>query len=110
MEDVSGGMAACSFHWFGSKFVFLAELKCLQVIMNDSSNKLEDDCRTMLTQRAEMFSNSAALASVSDLYEQMVMSPAKRSFVVLILSVCGMVFIFGMVCGRVNRSQAMKNK
>lgn len=86
------------------------ELKCLQVILSDNSNHLEDECKTMLTQRMEMFSNSAALASVSELYEQMVMSPAKRSFVVLILSVVGMVFVFGMVCGRVNRSQAMKNK
>lgn len=91
-------------------FSIVAELKCLQVILNVNPTQLEDECRTMLTQRMEMFSNSAALASVSELYEQMVMSPAKRSFVVLILSVVGMVFIFGMICGRVNRSQAMKNK
>lgn len=80
------------------------------MILNEGNNKLEDECRTMLTQRMDMFRNSAALASVSELYEQMVLSPAKRSFAVLILSMAGLVFVFGMVCGRVNRSQAMKNK
>lgn len=80
------------------------------MVLNEGSNKLEDECRTMLKQRMEMFRNSAALASVSELYEQMVMSPAKRSFAVMILSIGGMVFVFGILCGRVNRSQAMKNK
>lgn len=110
MEDVSWS-DGCAKIFIPNRIRFsLPELKCLQVILSEGSNKLEEDCRTMLSQRMEMFSNSAALASVGELYDQMVMSPAKRSFVVLILSVVGMVFVFGMVCGRVNRSQAMKNK
>lgn len=90
-----------------------AELKCLQVILYDGSNKLEDDCKTMLRQRMEMFRNAAALApeNLSELYTQVLMSPAKRYFMVLMLSCVGLIFVFGIVCGRVGRrSAAMKNK
>lgn len=48
---------------FSEYFIFLTELKCLQVILNDEtkSKALEDDCREKLQQRIEMFNNAAAV-------------------------------------------------
>lgn len=46
------------------KINYCAELKCLQVILNDEtkSKALEDDCREKLQQRIEMFNNAAAVS------------------------------------------------
>lgn len=51
------------FNIFSEYFIFLTELKCLQVILNDEtkSKALEDDCREKLQQRIEMFNNAAAV-------------------------------------------------
>lgn len=88
------------------------QLKCLQVVLSDDEQKLEEDCRTMLTQRMEMFRNVAvAPENLAELYSQVSLSPAKRYFMVMMLTFVGSVFVFGIVCGRVGRrSAAMKNK
>uniref|UniRef100_U5EST3 Putative golgi apparatus protein cysteine-rich fibroblast growth factor receptor n=1 Tax=Corethrella appendiculata TaxID=1370023 RepID=U5EST3_9DIPT len=90
-------------------------LKCLEVILEDESKALEDDCKQKLLQRMEMFKNAAVVApqpeSLSDLYTQVVESPAKRYFLVVLCTFVGFVFIFGLFCGRVTRrTMAMKNK
>lgn len=46
-----------------------------------------------------------------ELYSQVVTSPAKRAFLLTLLTFVGIIFIFGIFCGRVTRrSQALKNK
>lgn len=97
------------------EFVLFSELKCLQVILNSGNNKMEDECRTMLGQRIDMFRNAgplvAAPENLADLYSQVIMSPSKRYFMILTGSFVAIVFVFGIVCGRVGRrTLELKNK
>lgn len=90
-------------------------LKCLQVILNDQSKALENDCKTKLTQRMKMYRDAAetiqAPQNLEELYSQVVISPARRYFLVVIFTFVGFIFIFGLFCGRVSRRTiASKNK
>lgn len=63
----------------------------------------------------EMFLNAAIVIpqaeSLSDLYSQVVTSPAKHYLMIVLLAFVTIVFIVGLCCGRVTqRSLAMKNK
>ncbi|XP_058449131.1 Golgi apparatus protein 1 isoform X1 [Malaya genurostris] len=90
-------------------------LKCLEVILQDESKALDDDCKTTLVKRMEMFRNAAVVIpqaeSFSQLYTQVIRSPSKHYFMLVLLSFVGFIFIFGLLCGRVTRRTiAMKNK
>ncbi|XP_055641505.1 Golgi apparatus protein 1 isoform X2 [Toxorhynchites rutilus septentrionalis] len=90
-------------------------LKCLEVILQDESKALDDDCKNTLLKRMEMFRNAAVVIpqaeSLSQLYTQVVDSPSKHYFLLVLLSFVGFIFIFGLLCGRVTRRTiAMKNK
>ncbi|XP_058822591.1 Golgi apparatus protein 1-like isoform X2 [Topomyia yanbarensis] len=90
-------------------------LKCLEVILQDESKALDDECKTTLVKRMEMFRNAAVVIpqaeSFSQLYTQVIRSPSKHYFMLVLLSFVGFIFIFGLLCGRVTRRTiAMKNK
>lgn len=42
--------------------LFFTELKCLQVILADESKALEEDCKSKLEKRIEMFRNAAPVS------------------------------------------------
>lgn len=95
------------------------KLKCLQIIFNDEtkSKALDDDCREKLQQRIEMFRNAEKVApqaeSLSDLYEQVVASPSRKYFMILLFTFVGFIFLVGLLFGRVfvpRRHIALKNK
>lgn len=51
------------------------------------------------------------LANFNELYSQVVASPAKHYFFMVVLMVLGLFFVFGMLCGQVSRRHALtKNK
>lgn len=43
--------------------IFVIELKCLQVVLADASQALEEDCKSKLEKRMEMFKNAAVVSS-----------------------------------------------
>ncbi|ETN58727.1 golgi family apparatus protein 1 [Anopheles darlingi] len=90
-------------------------LKCLEGILEGESKALEDDCKSKLLSRLEMFRNAAAFVpppeSIHQLYAQVVSSPSKHYFLLVLLSFVGFIFLFGLLCGRVtHRTMALKNK
>jgi hypothetical protein len=46
-------------------FSFVSVLKCLEIILEDESKALEDDCKQKLRQRIEMFKNAANVSLFS---------------------------------------------
>ncbi|XP_047987444.1 Golgi apparatus protein 1 [Leguminivora glycinivorella] len=80
-------------------------LKCLKIILNDDSRKLEDECKKELTNRLEMYKHvsAARLENLGDVINEMSSSPAKKYFLVIGISTVGLIFIFGLYCGRMTR-------
>lgn len=71
----------------------------------------------MLMNRRKLFAESLQLVqqiapeNLGELYAQMSTSPAKKYFLLVMLSCVGFIFIFGLFCGRVTRRTiALKNK
>lgn len=76
---------------------------------------LHPECRTKLQQRVEMFRNAEIVKkspqNIGELVVQVNRSPGRRYFMLVGLTIVGMVFIIGMFCGRVTRrTMIMKNK
>ncbi|XP_043249603.1 Golgi apparatus protein 1 [Colletes gigas] len=89
-------------------------IMCLQNVLEDSNKSLQPDCYKMLTTRIEMFKNAAKLIapnSIQELYTTMNRSPARRYFMLVALTMIGIIFISGLFCGRVTRrTMMMRNK
>ncbi|XP_035902218.1 Golgi apparatus protein 1 isoform X1 [Anopheles stephensi] len=90
-------------------------LKCLEGILQGESKALEDDCKNKLLTRLEMFQNAAAYVPPAEnfhqLYDQVVASPSKHYFLIVLCTFIGIIFIIGLLCGRVtHRTMALKNK
>lgn len=92
------------------------QLKCLQTILQDESKAMEEDCRNKLLKRMEMFRNAETILqyppeNIEQLVNQVVTSPQKKFFLLLLFSFVGMIFIMGMFMGRITkRAIAIKNK
>ncbi|VVC97266.1 unnamed protein product [Leptidea sinapis] len=89
-------------------------LKCLKIILNDSNRKLEVECEKELSSRLEMYRYVAAVNVVEnfgDVYNEISLSPSKKYFLVVFFSVIGLIFIFGLYCGRITkRAMYIKRK
>ncbi|XP_017787579.1 PREDICTED: LOW QUALITY PROTEIN: Golgi apparatus protein 1 [Habropoda laboriosa] len=89
-------------------------IMCLQNVLEDSNKSLQPDCFKMLNTRIEMFRNAAKLIlpnSIQELYTSVNRSPARRYFMIVALTLIGIIFITGLFCGRVTRrTMIMKNK
>lgn len=111
---------------------------CLQNVLEDNNKSLQPDCFKMLTKRIEMFRNAAKVInsiffnipiycilitylfiyfqliapnSIQELYSTVNQSPARRYFMIVALTMIGLIFITGLFCGRVTRrTMIMKNK
>ncbi|XP_061387382.1 Golgi apparatus protein 1-like, partial [Musca vetustissima] len=92
------------------------KLKCLQTILQDHSKAMEEDCRLKLQRRIEMFRNADTVLvqppeNMEQLVNQVVTSPAKKFFIVILMTAVGMVFMLGIFFGRVTkRAMNTKNK
>ncbi|XP_014362767.2 Golgi apparatus protein 1 [Papilio machaon] len=80
-------------------------LKCLKIILNDSNRKLEAECEKQLSSRLEMYRYVAAnhAENLGDIYNELSSSPSKKYFLVVGISVVGLIFIFGLYCGRMTK-------
>ncbi|KAI5736967.1 hypothetical protein M8J76_008902 [Diaphorina citri] len=94
------------------------QLMCLEgLARRDRADgvSLQEQCKTMLLARIDMFRNAEALisapSSLQDMYGAVQRSPARRYLAGLLISIVGVIFLMGLVCGRVaNRSAAAKRK
>ncbi|KAL3281562.1 hypothetical protein HHI36_004770 [Cryptolaemus montrouzieri] len=86
-------------------------IRCLKEII---PKKLSSGCRDMLNKRLEMYENAAQHAPPKDLhqlYYQVVASPSKHYFFLVIFMMIGSIFVIGIFCGRVSRRHMLiKNK
>ncbi|XP_063838932.1 Golgi apparatus protein 1 [Ostrinia nubilalis] len=89
-------------------------LKCLKIILNDSTRKLEPDCQKELSSRLEMYRYVASANMVEnfgDVFNELSSSPSKKYFLVVCISFVGLIFIFGLYCGRMTkRAMYVKRK
>ncbi|CAH0726486.1 unnamed protein product, partial [Brenthis ino] len=89
-------------------------LKCLKIILNDSNRKLETECQKELSSRLEMYRYVASvnvIENLGDMYDEISTSPSKKYFLVVGISIVGLIFIFGLYCGRVTkRAMYIKRK
>jgi len=98
-------------------------LKCLFTVLNEEKQhkdkmRLSERCREMLSKRSELFHladetnpERSELLSIVDLVEQVQTSPRRNFLLTIAMSVVGIIFIFGLFCGRVtNRRATEKNK
>ncbi|XP_034108059.1 Golgi apparatus protein 1 isoform X1 [Drosophila albomicans] len=92
------------------------KLNCLRTLLRETPNSLELDCREKLKRRIEMFRNADdALAQppedMQQLVQQVVTSPARKFFLVILMSATGLVFLTGIFLGRATkRAMGLKNK
>ncbi|XP_063230835.1 Golgi apparatus protein 1 [Bacillus rossius redtenbacheri] len=89
-------------------------IQCLQNVLQDSTKSLQPKCEEMLTKRIEMFKYAALVVdpqNIHELYTQVANSPARRYFLIVSLTIVGLIFIMGLFCGRATkRTLLMKNK
>ncbi|XP_041989238.1 Golgi apparatus protein 1 [Aricia agestis] len=89
-------------------------LKCLKIILNDNTRELETGCQKELSNRLEMYRHVAAINVIddlSDVYDGISSSPSKIYFMVIGISIVGLIFIFGLYCGRITkRAMYIKRK
>ncbi|CAK1603409.1 unnamed protein product [Parnassius mnemosyne] len=88
-------------------------LKCLKIILNDSNRKLETECEKQLSSRLEMYRYVAAhhAENLGDIYNELSSSPSKKYFLLVAISIIGLIFIFGLYCGRMTkRAMYIKRK
>lgn len=89
-------------------------IMCLQNVLENKDKPLNPDCYKMLTTRIEMFQNAAAKlnapSSIQELYSTVNRSPARRYFMIVALTMIGLIFITGLFCGRVTRRTMLMKK
>ncbi|KAH8373528.1 hypothetical protein KR009_012405 [Drosophila setifemur] len=92
------------------------KLSCLKTLLKDAPNSLDADCREKLQRRIEMFQNADDTLAlppedVQQLVQQVVASPARKFFLVILMSATGLVFLTGIFLGRATkRAMGLKNK
>ncbi|XP_068148505.1 Golgi apparatus protein 1 isoform X1 [Drosophila tropicalis] len=92
------------------------KLNCLRTLLKDTPNSLDLDCRDKLQRRIEMFRNADdTLAEppkdVQQLVQQVANSPARKFFLVILMTATGLIFLMGIFLGRAsNRAMGLKNK
>lgn len=75
-------------------------LKCLKIILNDGSRKLKPECEKLLSSRLEMYKQALnMIEGLGDMYNEISSSPSKKYFLVVGISIIGLIFICGLYCG-----------
>ena len=91
------------------------QITCLRNVRDDKNMQLESKCEALLSQRLEMYRQAMVavpMASVKDLYEQIYASPHRNYFLIVILTLVGVIFVGGLMCGRVTKRvrRELKNR
>ncbi|XP_077982397.1 Golgi apparatus protein 1-like [Glandiceps talaboti] len=91
------------------------QMSCLLEVLEDKTVRLSVDCKRVLTERVEMWEYAAKIAppeTLADLYQQIQNSPSKNYYLIVLFGVIGVLFLFGMVCGRASKRvrAELKNK
>ncbi|SPP77134.1 Golgi apparatus protein 1 isoform X1 [Drosophila guanche] len=92
------------------------KLNCLRTLLKDTPNSLDTDCREKLQRRIEMFHNADDTLALppedmQQLVQQVVASPARKFFLVILMSATGLIFLTGIFLGRATkRAMGLKNK
>ncbi|XP_066137894.1 Golgi apparatus protein 1 [Euwallacea fornicatus] len=87
-------------------------ISCLKSMLDDNK-EISSKCKNMLKKRFEMYRNAALFAPMAapedlqQLYNQVVTSPSKQYFCLVILMFLGTIFIVGILCGRLNKRKYM---
>lgn len=82
------------------------QLKCLANVVKDAQLKLEPKCEDLLKSRMEMFDMALKVVpidGIQDLLTQVSLSPHKNYFILLVLMFFSLIFIVGLLCGRVTK-------
>ncbi|ELT94856.1 hypothetical protein CAPTEDRAFT_177499 [Capitella teleta] len=91
------------------------QMSCLIAALENDKVRLQKPCRDMLSNRVKMWEYAVKVAppdDMSDLFVQITSSPVRHHFFAAFLSVIGVIFIFGLCCGRVTKrvKREMKNR
>lgn len=89
------------------------QMACLLIEFEDHPKRLNIECYKLLKQRKELWELSAQVAPVeglSQLYDQISVSPSKSYILGVICAVIGIIFLVGITCGRVTKRVSKENK
>ncbi|RUS83099.1 hypothetical protein EGW08_009131 [Elysia chlorotica] len=91
------------------------QMACLLANLESQPNKMTLNCREMMKRRKDLWEYAAEVApmeSFSEMIDQVNASPARNYFFAVIFTVIGIIFIFGLTCGRVTKRvrAELKNK
>ncbi|XP_060516634.1 Golgi apparatus protein 1 [Cylas formicarius] len=87
-------------------------INCLKIVL-EGNQKISVKCKNMLKKRFEMYRNAAQLVGMGppedlqQLYNQVVSSPSKQYFFLILLTIIGSIFLIGIMCGRLNKRKYM---
>ncbi|CAB1331547.1 unnamed protein product, partial [Coregonus sp. 'balchen'] len=89
------------------------QMSCLMEALQDKRVRLQPECKKRLQDRIDMWSYAAKVAPAegfSDLAMQVMTSPSKTYILAMIgLSVC-VLFLFGLLCGRITKRVMQEHK
>ncbi|GFS06290.1 Golgi apparatus protein 1 [Elysia marginata] len=91
------------------------QMACLLSYLESNPDRMTKTCREMMQRRKDLWEYAAQVApmeSFSEMIDQMNISPARNYFFAVIFTVIGLIFIFGLTCGRVTKRvrAEIKNK
>ncbi|XP_013408738.1 Golgi apparatus protein 1 isoform X2 [Lingula anatina] len=90
-------------------------MSCLLTALDDRTIRLTKHCRILLQQRVDLWEYAAKIAppeTAADLWDQVMGSPSRNHFLLIIFAVISVMFIGGLCCGRVTKrvTAQAKNK
>jgi Golgi apparatus protein 1 len=91
------------------------QLKCLALVLHDPKLKLEQSCSDLLQKRMEMFNMALKVVPIQGLQDLLVLvsqSHQRNYFLMLVGGFFSLIFIVGLLCGRVTKrvKREMKNR
>ncbi|MGH0121818.1 UNVERIFIED_CONTAM: hypothetical protein FKN15_068804 [Acipenser sinensis] len=89
------------------------QMSCLMEALEDKRVRLQPECKKRLQDRIEMWSYAAKVAPAegfSDLAMQVMVSPSKN-YILLMIALCvSMLFVVGLLCGRLTKRLTQEQK
>jgi len=85
------------------------QMSCLVETLNENPTKLKPDCRKALGDRVKLWDRAMQAAppeSLSEMANQVSISPARNYLMTVFVVIIGVIFIGGLFCGRVTKRVA----